>query len=689
MKNRLESNCRIKVYTLLASIIVTISVIQLNTELCKAEIDSEKAAFLILINQYRQQNGLQPLSISSALTTAAQLHSEDMARRNYFDHNTPEGKGFVDRIIEAGYTRFTCLGENIAAGFSTAGAVFEAWKNSPEHNDNMLNPCFKEIGIGLAYSASSTYKWYWTTDFGGYEDSGSGSGGGGGGGSTPSFNNPPSRPEKPLGPSFGHIEEDYAFTTFSEDPDGDLVMYIFDWGDGSTSATGYVPSGIPVSLKHSWPKPGSYSIRVIAKDNRGASSSWSSYATIQINVPKLELTFTSNILGIEISVDGVKYHVPKTFQWLKNTVHNISFPEIIEFMEGGRYFFKGWSDGVKNSTRTITVKKNESLTAVYEIQYLFKYRTYPGNFVSEWYPNGTVINLSVEPFIQLSYGERLSFKKWSNNSTDLTVNIIIEKPGFIEALWHKQFLVKLNSPYGTKHGEGWYDEGSIAKFWIDPRVIELENGTRRIFEAWVGEGEGSYSGSDLAPVVLVRNQINETAIWRTEYLLTIETEYGNPSGAGWYNVSSIAKIFVEPIVYDSPVIRHVFQRWEGSLEENSNNITLKLEVPIFLKAIWKTEYYLNVSSEYGEVWGSGWYLNNSYASFGVKPPPFHIIPYVFEGWEGDVYSKSINVTTIMNKPKTFIAKWRRDYTWVTLIAIISIISISIIAYRSRKMRNRK
>lgn len=683
MENHLKFNCKIKVYTLIVSIIVTIFILQLRTELCKADIESEKAAFLSLINQYRQQNGLKPLSLSSTLSTAAQLHSEDMANRNYFSHTTPEGKTFVDRIIGAGYTHFTCLGENIAAGFSTAQAVFEAWRNSPSHNENMLNPCFEEIGIGLAYSASSTYKWYWTTDFGGYDESGSG---GGGGGSTPSINNPPYRPERPSGPILGHIDEDYTFTTVSRDPDGDSIMYVFDWGDGSTSATEYVPSGAPVSLSHSWSKPGTYSIRVMAKDNRGAVSSWSLSATIQIIVPKLKITFASNIAGVEINVDNLNYTTPQDFEWLKKTVHNVSVPKIIEFMEGGRYFFKRWSDGVENNTRIITVRENTSLIAIYEVQYLFTYKTRPDSFTSNWYANGTVLKLSVDPFIHLKYGERLAFKKWSNNATDLTINIIVDKPGFIEALWCRQFLIKLYSPYGIPHGEGWYDEGSTVKFWIDSYVIELDNGTRRVFEAWIGEGQGSYSGSDLSPVIIVKSQINETALWRTEYLLTIETKYGNPLGAGWYNSSSIAKILIEPVVYDSPVIRHVFQGWKGNLEDKSNNVTLRVDAPMVLKAIWNTEYYLNVSSEYGEAWGGGWYLNNSYASFGVKPPSFHIIPYVFEGWEGDFYSKSLNATIVMDRPKRVIAKWRRDYTWVALISISIIICTCTLIYYSRARR---
>lgn len=134
-------------------------------------LDSEEQAFLQLLNTYRQQIGLQPLNLSPTLSPAAELHSEDMADNNYFSHTSLDGRSFVDRVRDGGYTYDTWLGENIAAGYVTAQEVFIGWKNSPSHNANMLRPEFKVIGIGRAFNASSDYGWYWTTDFGGYDDS--------------------------------------------------------------------------------------------------------------------------------------------------------------------------------------------------------------------------------------------------------------------------------------------------------------------------------------------------------------------------------------------------------------------------------------------------------------------------------------------------------------------------------------
>ena len=74
-------------------------------------------------------------------------------------------------MATVGYDYNTYKGENIAAGYTTAAQVFDAWKNSASHNENMVDPNYKVVGISLIFVSGSTYKYYWTTDFGGFIDS--------------------------------------------------------------------------------------------------------------------------------------------------------------------------------------------------------------------------------------------------------------------------------------------------------------------------------------------------------------------------------------------------------------------------------------------------------------------------------------------------------------------------------------
>ncbi len=133
----------------------------------------DEAAFCTLINNYRATKGLPALMVSPTATNASGWMSSDMAAKNYFSHTDSLGRDPFQRMGAFGYNFSTYKGENIAAGNAGAQATFDQWKNSSGHNANMLNANYKVIGIGRAYNASATYRYYWTTDFGGAVDSGS------------------------------------------------------------------------------------------------------------------------------------------------------------------------------------------------------------------------------------------------------------------------------------------------------------------------------------------------------------------------------------------------------------------------------------------------------------------------------------------------------------------------------------
>jgi uncharacterized protein YkwD len=128
--------------------------------------DGEERAFLDLINNYRRQHGAGNLSLQDQLGAAAEHHSRDMANKNYFSHKLANGDSSEKNIERCGYTNWSYIGENIAAGHETAKAVMDAWKSSPDHDRGMRNKNFTEIGIGRAYNKNSKYGWYWTTTFG-------------------------------------------------------------------------------------------------------------------------------------------------------------------------------------------------------------------------------------------------------------------------------------------------------------------------------------------------------------------------------------------------------------------------------------------------------------------------------------------------------------------------------------------
>ncbi|MGW2424780.1 CAP domain-containing protein [Streptomyces sp. NPDC001709] len=119
-----------------------------------------------LTNTERVKAGCPPLTSNSALTKAAQNHTADMADHNFVGHTGSDGSSLVDRVQAAGYTGWSALAENVAAGQTAAADMVKSWMNSPDHRANILNCSLRHIGVGYVTKPGSTQGTYWTQDFG-------------------------------------------------------------------------------------------------------------------------------------------------------------------------------------------------------------------------------------------------------------------------------------------------------------------------------------------------------------------------------------------------------------------------------------------------------------------------------------------------------------------------------------------
>ncbi|GIM93117.1 CAP domain-containing protein [Paractinoplanes toevensis] len=117
---------------------------------------------LWLVNQNRRRGGCDNLSVDRRLIEAANEHAADMARRDYFAHQSPNGDGAGDRVSEAGY-RWKRYGENIARGADSPFEVVDGWMHSPAHRENIMDCRLHQMGVGLAVTGDRTT--YWVQDF--------------------------------------------------------------------------------------------------------------------------------------------------------------------------------------------------------------------------------------------------------------------------------------------------------------------------------------------------------------------------------------------------------------------------------------------------------------------------------------------------------------------------------------------
>ncbi len=129
-----------------------------------------RAEVVRLVNVERAKVGLKPLTRNPLLEQAAQAHADDMFTREYFDHVSPDGSTFAQRIRATGYAKTpTCrcrvrasMGENIAKGFTDAASVMKAWMASEGHKENILDDGYEEIGVGIVQGI-------WAQEFGRFQ----------------------------------------------------------------------------------------------------------------------------------------------------------------------------------------------------------------------------------------------------------------------------------------------------------------------------------------------------------------------------------------------------------------------------------------------------------------------------------------------------------------------------------------
>jgi uncharacterized protein YkwD len=114
-----------------------------------------RAEMLVRVNAERKRAGLRPLAANPRLDQAAQRHAADMLARRYFAHQSPEGNTVRERARSAGYD-WREIGENLAEGQLTVAEVMDSWMHSPGHRRNLLDPGFRELGVGLALGRGGT-----------------------------------------------------------------------------------------------------------------------------------------------------------------------------------------------------------------------------------------------------------------------------------------------------------------------------------------------------------------------------------------------------------------------------------------------------------------------------------------------------------------------------------------------------
>jgi uncharacterized protein YkwD len=126
--------------------------------------DDWRDEILRLVNLERERAGLLPLIRKQTLEDQATQYACEMIYYGFVEHVNPfTGTSVTDRAEEFGYD-WLALGENLAAGQPTPARAMADWMASEGHRDNILNPQFTELGVGVR--TGGEYGTYWVQEFG-------------------------------------------------------------------------------------------------------------------------------------------------------------------------------------------------------------------------------------------------------------------------------------------------------------------------------------------------------------------------------------------------------------------------------------------------------------------------------------------------------------------------------------------
>ncbi|MBI2937363.1 MAG: S8 family serine peptidase [Thaumarchaeota archaeon] len=235
--------------------------------------------------------------------------------------------------------------------------------------------------------------------------------------------------------------------------------------------------------------------------------------------------------SVSIVVDGKEYApnlLPRKFL-IDGKAHSVSISSTtISQTNDTRYEFKGWTNGYQSSSTNLAFDASSpTLVAQFGIQYRLTVRTSYGTpSGAGWYDSGTNAPFSVQPMFDQGNRTRRVFTSWSGSTTasNSLTSILMDGPKSVTALWKKQYELFILSSNKATSGQGWYDIGTQVSFSAQPN-IDYGNGTRRAFKYWSGD----FSGSETSGTILIDSPKVLEAIWRTQYLLSIDA----PSEAGF------------------------------------------------------------------------------------------------------------------------------------------------------------
>ena len=298
-------------------------------------------------------------------------------------------------------------------------------------------------------------------------------------------------------------------------------------GTSATPGSGWHPEGDIVSISTSAPAPGLTDRYVFAGWTGDPVTLPSAQTTtITMDGPKsitatwshqyrIDLRFANGVPGTNFLVDSVFTPAPASLWLDENSQHVVIAPTAINASSDTRYGFLSWQGAGANRQFTLTVTGPASFTAQYTRQYhvtltitpagpVITVDTLPWNPSQDlWFDENSQHVFGVVTPQPVTTGVRFKFGSWSPGGTGSTLTVTMDGPKILQATFAKQYLLTVESAYGTPTcvntadpGSCWYDENTTAQVTLTSPV--QVGGAKYTLASWTGATSATPSGATVA-----------------------------------------------------------------------------------------------------------------------------------------------------------------------------------------------
>ncbi len=208
------------------------------------------------------------------------------------------------------------------------------------------------------------------------------------------------------------------------------------------------------------------------------------------------------------------------------------------------------------------------------------------------YTQGTAASFSVPSLIvQKNDNQRYVFTSWSGDFSGSSPSgtVTMNSAKSVVANYQLQNYLKVSvDPQGitTATGEGWYVSTDSASVGSVPSSIPGGDGTRYVFQQWTVDN-APVSGNPVQVTMSSPHAV--VAHYKTQYMLTVLSDYGIAQGTGWYDAGTSAPFSVTTQVDVSYGVKQVFDRWTGDTQSTSAAAAITMDSPHTVRAIWRMD----------------------------------------------------------------------------------------------------